>query len=180
MIGMSAHWPQGAFTPDKHTKVSTFEKPPFSGTKPPKKYGYSQENQLLYKIIMAKRAPRTRNGGTWTESQYESAIRSALRSKFRYWKPAMDCKKHHSRPYQGKDKRRKTETQCQSCMEWFPPSNVQMDHIVPCGSIKGKSGRMTGNSLAAFLKRLTPEDMFCYQPLCKPCHKAKTKKERTK
>jgi 5-methylcytosine-specific restriction endonuclease McrA len=92
----------------------------------------------------------------------------------------MEARKKFSRPYTGKNKRRKIEVQCQGCMEWFPPSRIQMDHIIPCGSIKGKNGKMTGGSLLKFLNRLTPERTDAFQPLCKECHKIKTKKERAK
>ena len=126
------------------------------------------------------RAERTRNGGKWTEAQFQSAIRSALRSKFRYWKPALDCMNRHSRPYTGTHKRRKKEVQCQMCKEWFAPANIQMDHIVPCGSLKDAAGKFTGNSLMAFIKRLTPEDIDAFQPLCRECHRQKTKQERSK
>ncbi len=128
---------------------------------------------------MARKVPRTRNAQTWTESQFESAIRSALRQKFRYWKPATEAMMAHSRPYQGTNKRRKIEVQCQDCLEWFPPSVIQKDHIVPAGSLKDEStGRMTQESLWGFLCRLTEEDVKLYQPLCKPCHNIKTQEER--
>ena len=128
---------------------------------------------------MAKRVSRTRNANTWTESQFESAIRSALRQKFRYWKPAQKSVEKYSRPYQGSNKRRKIEVQCQQCMERFPPSNIEKDHIVPVGSLKDeKTGRMTAKSLWEFLCRLTEENPDLYRPLCKPCHKIITKEAR--
>lgn len=128
---------------------------------------------------MVKKVNRTRNAGTWTESQFESAIRSALRQKFKYWKAGNKAVERHSRPYTGSNKRRKIEVQCQRCFEWFPPSSIEKDHIIPVGSLKDpKTGRMTAQSLWDFLHRLVEEDPEKYQPLCRECHKLKTKEER--
>lgn len=127
---------------------------------------------------MSKRVKRTRNGGKWTQSQFEAAVRSALRRKFQFWGPLQAAKKRHSRPYKGKDKRRKIEVQCQECKEWFPPSSVEVDHVNPVGTIKDKGGKMTARSLWNFLNRLTEEDPMLYRPLCKACHRGHTQKQR--
>ncbi len=67
----------------------------------------------------------------------------------------------------------KYEYQCALCSNWFKMKEVEVDHIIPCGSLKDFS------DLAGFVKR-----MFCSQEhlriVCKPCHKAHTKKERAK
>ena len=120
---------------------------------------------------MAKtRVKRTRNAETWTESQYWSAVRSALRRAFRYWKPATAAKADARRLYTGSNKRQRWEYQCAHCERWFKDKEVQIDHITPVGSLK------TPEDLAGFLQRLTPEDGF--QVLCKECHKEKTQSER--
>lgn len=121
---------------------------------------------------MARKVARTRNGGTFTESMYWSAIRSALRAKFRYWKPAVAALNAAKRPSQSRNKRLKHEYQCAKCKKWFPRKDVQIDHIKPCGSLKCEK------DIAPFLKRLTPEDPSAYQILHTECHKAKTAKER--
>ena len=123
---------------------------------------------------MAKKAIRTRNGVTWTESVYFSAIRSALRAKFRYWKPAIQALKQAERPSKSKNKRLKYEYQCAKCKKWFPRKEVQIDHVVACGSLKGP------DDIAGFLERLTPESTEAYQVLDKKCHKIKTQEERKK
>lgn len=122
---------------------------------------------------MAKVA-RTRNGGTQTESQYWSAIRSALRSKFRYWKPATQALKAAERPSKSTNKRLKYEYKCAKCGKWFKRADVQIDHIIPCGSLR------CADDIQAFLERLTPEDSAAFQVLCKKHHSEKTKAERTK
>lgn len=126
------------------------------------------------------KAPRTRNLGTLTEAAYWGKLRSELRWAFRHWKPAQEAVNRHSRPYKGTNKRRKTEVQCQECYEWFPPSQIDKDHIIPCGSLYNKKGVATPQSVWGFIKRLTEEDPMLYQPICKACHKLKTKQERKK
>ena len=121
---------------------------------------------------IAKRVERTRNAGTWTEAQYFSAIRSALRRQFRYWKPATNAKQLARRKYEGENKRQKWEYLCACCNIYFSDKEVQIDHIIPVGSLK------TLEDLKGFIERLTPEDGF--QVMCKGCHQEKTNRERVK
>ena len=121
-----------------------------------------------------KRGSKTRNGNTWTEAQYWGAIRSALRSKFRYWVPLVNAKLKLRRPSQSNNTRLKWEYPCKICGGWFPEKMIQVDHIVPCGSLNSAS------DIEGFLNRLTVEDEQMFQVLCKTCHKEKTKKERKK
>jgi 5-methylcytosine-specific restriction endonuclease McrA len=120
---------------------------------------------------MAK-AEKTRNANTLTESAYFSKIRSTLRNGFRYWKPMQLTLEAASRTYKGANKRQKKEYECASCNEWFMRKDVQIDHIIPCGSLK------TYDDIVPFIERLTQEDASAYQILCKPCHSVKTKLER--
>jgi hypothetical protein len=113
-------------------------------------------------------APKTRNAGTLTESEYFSKIRSMLRSGFRYWKPMQLALQKASRPSQSINKRLKTEYQCAACKKWFKRADVQIDHIEECGSLK------TYDDIVPFIQRLTVEDVKAYQILCKHDHKIKT------
>jgi len=115
---------------------------------------------------------KTRNAGTMTEAAYFAKIRSILRNGFRYWKPAMLAAEKASRPYKGENKRLKKEYQCKSCKEWFKRADVQIDHILPCGSLNNY------NDIVDFIKRLTVENTKAFQVLCKPCHKEKTNNEK--
>lgn len=117
-------------------------------------------------------APKTRNGNTLSESEFFNKIRAALRRSFRFWQPMMVALNKASRPSQSSNKRLKTEYQCSSCQKWFPRTQVQIDHIVPCGSL------MSYDDIVPFIKNLTQEDSDSYQILCKPCHKTKTDKEK--
>jgi 5-methylcytosine-specific restriction endonuclease McrA len=119
------------------------------------------------------RVVRTRNAGTMSESAFWGFIRSALRQKSRWWKPIMICKQKSKRPYKGPNKRQKFEYQCNSCKQWFPEKQINIDHIVPAGSLNSAS------DLPGFVERLFCEENNL-QTLCSNCHDIKTKKEKIK
>jgi len=122
---------------------------------------------------MAKRIKtlKTRNAGSMTESAFWSFIRSALRQKSRWWKPITQCKMKARRTYKGPNKRQKFEYQCKECNNWFPDKKINVDHIVPAGTLR------CANDLPGFVDRL-----FCeidnLQVLCSTCHDKKTKLEK--
>jgi len=117
--------------------------------------------------------PKTRNNSTMTESGFWSFIRSALRQKSRWWKPITQCKLNSRKDYQGPLKRQKYEYQCNSCKKWFPEKSINVDHILPAGTLT------CANDLPGFVERL-----FCEQDnlqiLCSGCHDKKTQSERIK
>lgn len=106
--------------------------------------------------------------GRWTEAEYFQRIRRALRRAFRFWEPMQEALRRASRPSQSNNKRLKTEYKCASCSNWFPRTQVQVDHIIECGSLNKYE------DIAGFVERLTKEEIEAYQILCKPCHKEKT------
>ena len=110
----------------------------------------------------------SRNGGTMTESQYFSKIRSILRSGFRYWKPMQLALEASSRPSESTNKRIKKEYQCNHCKQWFKRADVEIDHIEEAGSLNNY------DDIVPFIQRLTKEHISSYQILCKPDHKIKT------
>ena len=118
------------------------------------------------------RAKKTRNANTLTESAYFSKIRSVLRGGFRYWKPMMLALENSSRPHKGQNKRQKKEYKCAECKKHFKRADVQIDHKIPCGSLKSYE------DVVPFIERMNREDPNDYQVLCKPCHQEKTNKER--
>jgi len=122
-------------------------------------------------VTRKPRVPKTRNAGTMTESAFWSFIRSALRQKSRWWKPIYECKMKARRPYKGPNKRQKFEYKCKCCGDWFPEKLVNVDHIIPAGSLNCKE------DLPGFVDRL-----FCEQEnlqvLCEACHNIKTKKDK--
>lgn len=121
---------------------------------------------------MAKKVNLTRNAGTMSEAQYFAKIRSALRSAFRFWKPMTIALEKASRPYKGANKLQKKEYQCNHCKCWFKRKEVEIDHVIPCGSLR------TFEDIASFIERLTTENIDNFQVLCKPCHLIKTKQDK--
>jgi 5-methylcytosine-specific restriction endonuclease McrA len=113
---------------------------------------------------------RTRNNGQWTEARYWQQVRSSLRQGFRYWLPIKQCKMASRRKYIGNNKRQKWEYKCAHCHQWFMDKQVQVDHVIPVGSLR------CTEDIKGFLERLTTETGF--QTLCKPCHQVKTNREK--
>ena len=120
---------------------------------------------------MAKkpRVPRTRAGGKWTEARYWGFIRSALREANRRFPPRYAAKAKAKKAVVGQ--RHRFEFQCACCEQWFKDKEVQVDHIVPAGTLRKYE------DLPKFV-----ENMFCeedgLQVLCKTCHQKKTNAER--
>ena len=123
------------------------------------------------RVSKKPKVAKTRNAGTMTESAFWSFIRSALRQKSRWWKPILQCKMNARRPYKGPNKRQKFEYQCNVCKEWFQEKKINVDHIVPAGSLN------SAIDLPGFVERL-----FCeidnLQCICETCHDKKTKLEK--
>jgi 5-methylcytosine-specific restriction endonuclease McrA len=123
------------------------------------------------KKVVTSRVAKTRNGGTMSESAFWSFIRSALRQKSRFWAPITQAKLLAKRPYTGQNKRQKFEYQCNECKLYFPEKLINVDHLVPAGSLNNPQ------DLPGFVERL-----FCevdkLQVLCEPCHNVKTQLEK--
>lgn len=113
------------------------------------------------------RVERTRNGGTWTDAQFRGKIRSALRRIDRFWIPKQQALKLVRFSWPG-PRGRKWGYPCAHCGGKFIRKNVEVDHIIPCGSLK------TLEDIVAFIQRMFPEDPAAYQVLCLKCHKEKT------
>ena len=118
---------------------------------------------------MGSRVAKTRNAGTLSEAAYWGFIRSALRRAFRFWKPIQQAKMEARRGVTGRGNQ-KWDYLCAKCGGWFKGKDVQVDHIVPVGSLRSYE------DLAGFVQRLSAEKG--YQVLCSTCHGEKTQKER--
>jgi 5-methylcytosine-specific restriction endonuclease McrA len=107
----------------------------------------------------------------WTEAKFFGFLRSALRRASDRYPPKQEAKKRYRRPYVGENVRQKWEYQCEECKGWYKDKEVEIDHLIPAGSLRNF------DELPTFCSRL-----FCgvdgYQVLCKPCHRAKTSMER--
>lgn len=79
------------------------------------------------------------------------------------------CIREGRRDYEGPNKRQRFEYQCNMCKEWFKQGDLQVDHIIPCGSF------LNYDDIGGFAYRLFFGEL---QKLCKPCHLKKTKEDR--
>jgi hypothetical protein len=122
---------------------------------------------------MAKRVPRTRNGGTQTESMYWGMIRSALRTIWiRHWQPRKDALNAAKRQYKGTNKRRKWEYKCAISGKYYPLNKVEVDHK------KGNLSLRCKEDIIQFIESLLTEDVNELQVISKVEHKMKTNRER--
>lgn len=118
------------------------------------------------------RVVKTRGGGRYSESQFWGFIRSGLRSKYQRWAPRYAVLAAARRP--SKDKKNlklKWQFQCAKCKRWKKQTDVEVDHIEPCGSLR------SFEDLPGFVERL-----FCeiegLRVVCKVCHKKITKEAK--
>ena len=114
---------------------------------------------------MVKRVERTRAGETWTEARYFGFIRSALRKAWSRYPVRFQvlAEARRNKP-KNKEGRHKFEFRCSKCKKWKQQKEVEVDHIVSCGSLKKY------DDLPGFVERLLceKEDL---RVVCKPCHK---------
>jgi hypothetical protein len=107
----------------------------------------------------------------WTKARYWQFIRSALRKAFNRYPPKYQALELSRRPAK-KSGRHKWEHQCSCCKGWFLAKQVNVDHVIPAGSLT------CYEDLAGFCERL-----FCsiegLAVLCKTCHTLKTGQERS-
>lgn len=115
------------------------------------------------------KAPKTRNGGQWTESKFSSFIRSGLRQTSMRWGPINQTKKA-AWVARGK-------YLCAECDKVVPltlngKKNVFVDHLNPV--VDPVEGFKDWNT---YIDR-----MFCEMEnlavVCKACHDSKTAEER--
>lgn len=119
----------------------------------------------------APRVPRTKGDGHLTEAGYWGFIRSGLRAKFVRWWPRFAVLRDARRKSQSANKRLSWEFQCSHCQGWYAQKQVEVNHKIPCGTLKSY------NDLPRFVERL-----FCekdgLEVVCKPCHLEFTKESQ--
>ena len=106
-----------------------------------------------------------------SEARFWAFIRSNLRRMTMRWVPKYKAKEQVRRKSQSENKRLRWEYQCAHCQKWFPEKETEVDHIVPCGSLKSFA------DVAGFLERMLCE-VHGFRVLCNKCHNAVTHKEK--
>jgi len=123
----------------------------------------------------------------WTQAKFFGFLRSGMREKFNRWPPKYEVIKAAGRHepvfdedgepvlYKTGKKAGEHKTvkmyRCTECRLQFRQKEVQVDHKVPAGSLK------TFSELSSFAEKLFV-GVEGLQVMCKPCHEAKTKREK--
>lgn len=123
------------------------------------------------KKTVTPRVPRTRNNGTETESQHMGKIRAALRNISRWWKPFQTALRVASEKW-NVGGRIKTLYKCAKCKKCLERKFVEVNHIVPVGSLKSYE------DLPGFCERLFVENVSLLEVVCKECHLEITQRQR--
>jgi hypothetical protein len=110
------------------------------------------------------KVPKTRNNGTFTESQFFSWLRSRLRRMSIYWKPIQQVRKNAQVPYVGENKRRKFSYKCENCGGLFSAQETSVHHVTECGQLK------SFEDLPGFCERLFIEADQGLILICNNCH----------
>ena len=114
------------------------------------------------------------NGGEWTESRYNSFIKSALRKASIKWPPKYQVLKEAQvgKKINSLTGRTAMHFTCAGCGEGFPAKCISVDHILPV--VDPETGFISWDEVIT--------RMFCekdgLQVLCKACHDIKTNKEK--
>ncbi len=111
----------------------------------------------------------------WTDARVRAFIVSGLRAASSRWPPKYIAKERAFRGIKTNTRtgREAKHYECAHCHGEFVSTEVDIDHIIPV--VCPSEGFTTWDN---YIKRL-----FCptenFQTLCRPCHKIKSKKERS-
>ena len=121
---------------------------------------------------MGKTVDKPYAGGRWSRAKLFSFIRSSLRRASVRWPVKADVMRAARRKNQSDNKRLKWQYRCDGCGEWFAGKDIEVDHVVPCGTLRSFS------DLPGFCERLFVEREG-YAVLCKAtCHAEKTRRDK--
>ncbi len=113
-----------------------------------------------------------------TKAEFFTWLRGQIRkSIWQRYPPRNEFKSENLRPATkadydaGLSRRSKKLGKCTFCQEWFPASKLQVDHIIPAGSLRNEE------DMHEFIKKIAcmKENM---RLTCEPCHKIVTYQER--
>lgn len=128
----------------------------------------------MAKKVLNPKVIRTRNANTWSESEFWSKIRSALRKVSMYWKPIQACKQGCKELYTGENKRQKFAYRCSICNKAVSEKELHIDHKIAVGSLRNS------DDLKGFVDRLFVEEAQHFQCTCKDCNYSKATEEKLK
>lgn len=117
--------------------------------------------------------PLVRNNETLTEAQFWSMFRQAMRKLTMHWKPGTAYLNSLRRENQSDNKKLKFEYPCEHCKQWLRRDEIELDHVVECGSLS------SWQELATWCERAFIEIDGGWQALCAECHRIKSNKTRS-
>jgi len=121
---------------------------------------------------MAKRTPPCEQYPTWSTAKFWSFLRSGLRQKWMRWPPKFEALKDSRIDVQNQGRTR-FNYKCAKCEAYFKQKEVEVDHIVPAGTLKD------WGDIEGFTRRLfVSKDKL--RVVCKPCHKKITAAEKAR
>lgn len=117
------------------------------------------------------RTPDFINYPDWSEAKFWGFVRAGLRSTYNKWPPKWKVVERSKRKYEGSAKNQKWEYLCAVCNQYHKQKDINVDHIVACGSLNSFA------DLPGFVERLfTNEDGL--RVVCTDCHKEITAEQR--
>lgn len=124
------------------------------------------------RIVRKSRVEKPFNCGTMSKAAFFGMLKNSLRRLSMYWKPIAKARANARRKYNGSNKRQMWEYKCNKCENYFPGSQISVDHTTPVGSLNDF------DDISGVVKRLFVE---CeeLQTLCTTCHNAKSLSENT-
>lgn len=116
--------------------------------------------------------PWEHEGSIWkTKSAYFSWVRGQIRRGLWSRNPIKNYIKRQAARPAPRGMRAKKVIQCEFCLKDHAQSKIEVDHIIPAGSLKD------WDDIGSFMERmLNPSGG--YRLLCKPCHKTHTYAEK--
>lgn len=100
--------------------------------------------------------PRTHDVQTKTKAQFFGQFRSAIRKIWLFSAIRREALK--------RAKIAPGRYQCAHCKESFKSTEIEVDHLVPCGSLR------EFEDFSPFISKMFQEDISLLQILCKGCH----------
>ncbi len=111
-----------------------------------------------------------------TEAEFYSALRSIFRKGWSRWQVKNLLKKKLRKRIQNPNPKGRMPTvwggECAYCKQDFPQNNLEVDHIIPAGSLRCKE------DIGPFIVNTFFVGYDDLQLVCKPCHKIKTLADR--
>lgn len=120
---------------------------------------------------MSKKTPPYKEYLKWTEAKFFAWVRSGLRKAYIRWPPKNEVVTNAKRNIKKPNGNQKFEYRCADCTKYHKRTEVEVDHIEECGSLR------SFDDIGVFASKLFV-GVDKLQVLCKKCHQKKTNAAR--